>query len=146
MGKIREYKGEGIVVRYDLQRCIHAEECVHGLRAVFDRDRRPWIDATAAPPDEIAAVVATCPTGALSFERTDGGPQEVPADPGISLAVDGPLYVRGGVEIVDHEGRVVTTDARVALCRCGASKNKPFCDDSHYEIGFKSGEAESSTG
>ena len=99
MAKIREYEGEGIVVRYDVRRC-----------------------------------------------GTDGGPQEAPADPGISLAVDGPLYVRGGVEIVDHEGRVVPTDARVALCRCGASKNKPFCDDSHYEIGFKSGEAESSTG
>jgi len=83
MGKIREYEGEGIVVRYDLQRCIHAEECVHSLRAVFDPDRRPWIDATSAPPDEIAAVVATCPTGALSFEHSDGGPQEVPVDPDI---------------------------------------------------------------
>ena len=55
--------------------------------------------------------------------------------------MDGPIYVRGRVEIVDHEGRVGTTDARVALCRCGASKNKLFPDDSHYEIGFKSGEA-----
>ncbi len=138
MGKIREYRGRGIVVRYEVQRCIHAEECVHGLDAVFNPDRRPWIEATAAQPDEIAAVVAQCPTGALTFERTDGGPQEIPAAPAISLAVDGPLYVRGAVEIVDHEGRVITADSRVALCRCGASKNKPYCDDSHLAIGFKS--------
>ncbi len=138
MGKIREYEGEGIVVRYDVQRCIHAEACVHGLDTVFDPNRRPWIDATAADPGEIAAVVAKCPTGALNFERTDGGPQEVAGAPAISLGVDGPLYVQGGVKIVDHEGQVITTEARVALCRCGASKNKPYCDDSHIEIGFKS--------
>ena len=138
MGKIREYEGEGIVVRYDVKRCIHAEACVHGLDAVFDPNRRPWIDATAATPDDIAAVIMKCPTGALTFERTDGGPQETPTAPGITLDVTGPLYVQGGVEILDHEGVVVTTEARVALCRCGASRNKPYCDDSHHEIGWKS--------
>lgn len=138
MGKIREYEAEGIVVRYDATRCIHAEECVHGLDAVFNPNRRPWIDPSGATPDQIAAVIHKCPTGALTYDRTDGGPQETPGDPALSLAVDGPLYVAGGVPIMDHEGRVVTSESRVALCRCGASKNKPFCDDSHHEIGFKS--------
>jgi uncharacterized Fe-S cluster protein YjdI/CDGSH-type Zn-finger protein len=138
MGKIREYEAEGIVVRFDAKRCIHAEECVHGLDSVFDANRRPWIDATAATPDEIAAVIHKCPTGALNYERTDGGVQETPGEAALSLAVDGPLYVAGGVPIMDHGGQVVMSDSRVALCRCGASKNKPYCDDSHHEMGFKS--------
>jgi len=136
MGRMREYEGEGIVVRYDAARCIHAKECVHGLPDVFDAERRPWVDADASSADQIAAVVCRCPTGALTYDRTDGGPAEVvPESNTISASENGPLYVSGDVELTMPDGKV-RRETRLALCRCGKSKNKPYCDDSHYESEF----------
>ena len=133
----RAYEAEGIVVRFDLKRCIHAEECVHGLPMVFDAKRRPWIDPSQAGAAEVAAVVEQCPSGALTYERKDGGAAEVVIDPPEITAVrDGPLYVRGRHTLCDHEGQTVDGGPRVALCRCGHSKNKPYCDNSHIEAGF----------
>jgi CDGSH-type Zn-finger protein/uncharacterized Fe-S cluster protein YjdI len=131
----RRYAGEEVVVTYDAKRCIHAAECVRGLRSVFDPDRRPWVDPSAEPPARVAEVVMRCPTGALHFERLDGGAEEpTPARNMVTVAPDGPLHLRGNLEIETPE-RVVH-DTRATLCRCGASANKPFCDGSHRDIGF----------
>lgn len=136
--KVREYEGEDILVRFDLRRCIHAEECVHGLPEVFDRDDRPWVKPDGADADRTADVVMRCPTGALHFERRDGGREEpVPESNVVRAEPDGPLYVRGNVEIVDSDGALKLGDTRVALCRCGASSNKPFCDNAHIDSGFR---------
>ena len=136
MGRTREYEGDGIVVRYEARRCIHAKECVHGLPDVFDAEKRPWIDAEASTADEIAAVVCRCPTGALSYERTDGGAAEpVPESNTITVSENGPLYVSGNIEVTMLDGEV-RHETRMALCRCGKSSNEPYCDDSHYESGF----------
>ena len=135
--KIRSYEGKDIVVTFNSRRCIHAEECVHGLPAVFDPNRRPWIDSDQASADELAEVVLRCPTGALQFTRKDGGAEEsIPDQNAITIDPDGPLYVYGNVEITLPDGSV-HTDTRVALCRCGATKNQPFCDNSHKDIAFK---------
>lgn len=141
MTRVRRYEGEHVVVTYDARRCIHAAECVHGLPGVFDTAARPWIQPGKTDASRVLEVVARCPTGALHAHPKDG-PGEIP-DPQASIreVVDGPLHVRGRIEIVDHEGNVVATDTRVALCRCGASKNKPFCDNSHEQTGFRSREA-----
>jgi len=48
----------------------------------------------------------------------------------------GPLEVTGKFRIVNSAGRIIETDGTVYLCRCGASRNKPFCDDSHKLDGF----------
>jgi hypothetical protein len=87
--------------------------------------------------DPIAATIETCPTGALHYRRLDGGPQEEP-QPGATVEPrpNGPLFVRGLVRIVDEGGQLIREDTRLALCRCGASENKPFCDGSHRRIGF----------
>jgi len=117
------------------------KSCVRRLGGVFDPARRPWIDVDAADADAIAETVLTCPTGALHFRRLDGGAQEEPGGPPVvEPRPDGPLFVRGAVRIVDADGRVVREDTRVALCRCGASGNKPFCDGSHRRIGFRTSE------
>ena len=135
--KIREYEGQDVVVRYDVKRCIHAAECIRGLPRVFDTSARPWVQPDAASADEIAAVVMRCPTGALHFERKDGGLEEpLPESNVITVADDGPLHVRGAIEITVPDGSVVLRDTRLSLCRCGASSNKPFCDNSHIESGF----------
>lgn len=131
----KTYAADGIDVHYDPRRCIHYAACVRGLPDVFDPDRRPWIDPEQATPDAIAEVVVRCPTGALHFTRTDGGREEtVPAANTVTVAPDGPLYVRGDVQVETPEGELVLRDTRVALCRCGLSKHKPFCDDSHYDV------------
>lgn len=136
--KTYNHPGTPGTITYEIKRCIHVAECGRGLPGVFDSSRRPWIDPNAASADEIAAVVARCPTGALHFERADGAPAEtVPSENRVSIAADGPLYVHGQVEVLSPEGEVVLSDTRVALCRCGASKNKPLCDNSHMEAKFQ---------
>jgi CDGSH-type Zn-finger protein/uncharacterized Fe-S cluster protein YjdI len=134
---MREYTTDDIVVEYDVERCIHVAECVRGLPAVFDTTRRPWVQPENAPADETARVILRCPTGALHFRRLDGGPEEtVPEENRIRVAAAGPLYVRGDVEIRTSDGTALLHDTRVALCRCGASQHKPFCDNSHRDVGF----------
>ena len=143
--KIHEYTGERISISYDVKRCIHAAECVHGLPSVFDPDRRPWVEPDEAGADAIAEVIGRCPTGALRFERLDGGQAEVaPAESAVTVTADGPLYVQGDLRLGAAPGQSektaaeeVPVDYRAALCRCGESANKPFCDSSHQECGFE---------
>jgi uncharacterized Fe-S cluster protein YjdI len=138
-GVEREYRNDGIVVYWAPQLCIHTGNCLRARPPeVFDTGRRPWMDASAATADDIAEAVMTCPTGALTFERLDGGEQEVP-ESGVTVQTrtNGPLFVRGDVTITDAQGEVVRTSPRMALCRCGGSANKPFCDNTHRSIGFR---------
>jgi CDGSH-type Zn-finger protein/uncharacterized Fe-S cluster protein YjdI len=135
--KLKRYHNEKIEVYYSRERCIHYAACVRGLPSVFNTRERPWINVENADPDAVAEVVLRCPTGALHFERLDGGEQEsIPEKNTITASRNGPLYVRGNVTILNSQGDVILEDTRVALCRCGASKNKPFCDNSHLDIGF----------
>ncbi len=132
--KVYTFDGEQVTVTWDGKRCIHVEACVHGLPRVFDPKRRPWIEPEHADADAVAEVVMRCPTGALHVERRDGGTAEpLPERNVVTVAADGPLYVRGDVTIVDPEGDVLLRDTRVALCRCGRSANKPLCDNSHLD-------------
>jgi uncharacterized Fe-S cluster protein YjdI len=133
----REYHNDTITVLWDAERCIHFGNCVRSLPGVFKSDASPWIDLAGADADEVARVVMGCPSGALHFRRRDGGPAEQPAEPTIVMPVpDGPLYVRGDIEVLAPDGTVLRRDTRVALCRCGGSANKPFCDLSHRTNGF----------
>ena len=136
-GPGRTYANEAIEVQWEPRLCIHTQNCVRGLGEVFDPEARPWVRVDAADAERIAETVLTCPTGALHFRRLDGGPQEEPpADTTIEPRPNGPLFLRGRIRIVDVDGTTVREDTRVALCRCGASSNKPFCDGSHLTIGF----------
>ncbi len=139
-GVAREYRSSQgrIVVYWEPEICNHTGNCFRGLPEVFQPQNRPWVLVDAASADKIAEVVMTCPTGALHFERFDGGPQEPQSDETtIDARPNGPLHVRGRVRIVGSGGRLIRGDTRVALCRCGASANKPFCDGSHRRIGFR---------
>jgi Iron-binding zinc finger CDGSH type len=95
--------------------------------------------ADGAGAEAIAAVVEECPTGALHYRRLDGGSQETgDEETTVDPRPNGPLFLRGRLRIVDPEGGVIREDTRVALCRCGGSANKPFCDGTHRRIGFTS--------
>jgi CDGSH-type Zn-finger protein/uncharacterized Fe-S cluster protein YjdI len=141
--KTHEYRGKDISITYDVKRCIHAQECVSGSRDVFNPDRRPWIDADRAEASKIASIIQKCPTGALHYVPADALLGEKPgAVNTIATHPDGPLYVRGQITVRTESGETPLEDVRVALCRCGASKNKPFCDNSHFAVGFQdAGEA-----
>ncbi len=136
--KIHEYRGKSILVTYDAERCIHAAECVRGLPGVFNPRAKPWVAPDAAGAGEVAEVVMRCPTGALQLERLDGeAAPSAPEENTIAVCADGPLYARGEVEVVDGDGALLVRDTRVALCRCGASANKPYCDGSHSKAEFR---------
>lgn len=135
--KEKTYASESIAVRFEPRRCIHAAECVFALPLVFDPERKPWIEPGSAGADAIAQVVTRCPTGALHFDRLDGGPAETPdAVNEVRVTRNGPLYLRGQIEVRAADGSVVAGDVRMALCRCGATRNAPFCDNSHRAIRF----------
>ena len=107
------------------------------MPAVFDVQARPWISVDSATVDEIAATVERCPTGALTYHRTDGQPDEQsPSETTVVPWPNGPLMIRGNVEVRDARGELFTAGPRFTLCRCGASQNQPFCDLSHRRIDF----------
>ncbi len=137
----RVYANDHIEVLWEPSRCIHFAACIRGSVRAFNPRRKPWVDVDAEPPERIVEIVERCPTGALHALWKDGRPSENPPETAtIVPTVDGPLFLHGRIQILDRQGNVVREDTRVALCRCGHSKNKPFCDDSHYEAGFTSGD------
>ncbi|MBZ0296525.1 MAG: CDGSH iron-sulfur domain-containing protein [Anaerolineae bacterium] len=140
-GNDRRYTGNQVDITYNIKRCIHAEYCVKHLSDVFDKQKRPWINADGAPVEDVAAVIEQCPSGALHYDRKDGNNEATPEQNTIIIRHNGPLEVRGDLTI---HGTTVALEheTRVTLCRCGGSKNKPFCDNTHKEIGFEAGERE----
>jgi CDGSH-type Zn-finger protein/uncharacterized Fe-S cluster protein YjdI len=116
---------------------LHPRERVRQGPARGLPEKRPWIQPDRDEPDAIATVVLRCPSGALQFEREDGVRATPPEENVIAIAENGPLYARGDIEIKSPEGDTLFRETRVALCRCGASQNMPFCDNTHKEIGFQ---------
>ena len=137
-GVAREYRDDRISVYWAPEFCIHTANCLNAQPAVFDSMRRPWVVLDGADADAVAEAVMTCPTGALTFERHDGGAQEhTPEETTVQARPNGPLFVRGPVRVVDLRGNVTHETTRIALCRCGGSANKPYCDGTHRSNGFR---------
>ncbi len=134
---IYPYENEEIKVTWDKKRCIHAKECVHGLPEVFDIEQKPWIQPGNSSADSVAEVIMKCPTGALRFERNDGGsPEAPPSKNSLRIEEDGPLYLHGNLNVEGIDGNSFS-ETRAAFCRCGHSQNKPFCDGAHAKAEFK---------
>ena len=133
----RDYPAEGLTIHWDSSLCYHAAECVKAQPAVFDPKRRPWIVTDDAAGDDIAAAIDNCPSGALTYTRAeaDNEADNAPAA-SISVRAAGPLVVTGELEVVDDHGAVVRRATRLALCRCGSSDNKPYCDGTHASVDF----------
>jgi CDGSH-type Zn-finger protein/uncharacterized Fe-S cluster protein YjdI len=136
--RVHAFRSTGITVTWSRGRCTHVAECVMNLPTVFEPGRRPWVDPTQASADNVARVVMRCPTGALHFERLDGGaPEPVPSLNTVMPSRNGPIYLRGDIEVQDGTGAVLLHDTRVALCRCGQSSHRPLCDNAHQAVGFR---------
>ena len=138
MAKLQTYASDGFEVTYDPAVCAHSGECARGLPDVFDPQAKPWIRPERAPATRVAEVVARCPSGALRFvAKPVATGAASPARSTISLKPDGPLLLAGDFEIRAPDGTVLFAGQKAALCRCGHSANKPFCDASHKRVGFK---------
>ena len=135
--RAKTYRGQDIDVTFEPKRCIHAAECGRRLQAVFDVAQRPWVQPDNATADQVQETIDHCPSGALKYVRHNGGPQEQrPAQNVIIVTKSGEYQLHGDVALVTMDGETVAEEYRLTLCRCGASDNKPFCDNSHREARF----------
>jgi CDGSH-type Zn-finger protein/uncharacterized Fe-S cluster protein YjdI len=130
---VESVTGKSATIRFDGRLCIHARRCVLGEPAVFKANVvGPWIDPDAANPDALMRVAMNCPSGAIHVTRHDGGAEEGnPKVNTIAMRENGPLAVYAEIEL---SGAPIGT--RATLCRCGQSKNKPYCDGSHVAAEF----------
>jgi glutamate synthase domain-containing protein 2/CDGSH-type Zn-finger protein len=117
--------------------CAHAGICSDNLPKVFRAGTEPWIDADGAAADTIKQVIERCPSGALSYSVEELEQREREITPGVHAVAHGPYSVEGPTELVGVELLEGALDAKRTLCRCGQSKNKPFCDGSHWYANFR---------
>ncbi len=131
------YQGKKITINDNRGVCAHAARCTDNLKPVFKYGEEPWIDPDGAEADAIINTVKQCPSGALSYTVDGVEHASFDREPGIAIAKNGPYLVAGGVELKDAvAGQTPQTAEHYTLCRCGGSKNKPFCDGTHWN-GFK---------
>jgi CDGSH-type Zn-finger protein/uncharacterized Fe-S cluster protein YjdI len=125
--------GQKAVIEFDASKCIHSRHCVLDRPDVFVPNvPGEWIRPDAATPDEVVSLARNCPSGAIVARRLDGGPEEAaPQVNTVRVLENGPLAVRATLTIDDSPAGY-----RATLCRCGQSKNKPFCDGSHSAAAF----------
>ncbi|MEP6757889.1 MAG: CDGSH iron-sulfur domain-containing protein [Actinomycetota bacterium] len=131
------YRGGSLTMFDDRTLCTRAGYC-------GDRFRNVWaMIADAADPEvaeRIRHMSMLCPSGRLATQP-DGAEarDELDYAPSVVVIRDGPLWLRGGVQVVAADGRTYQVRNRTTLCRCGHSGNKPFCDGSHEDAGFREG-------
>lgn len=131
------YPGNKATVSWNRKLCIHIGECGRADGELFVGGRNPWCQPDLASEDETEEVVRRCPSGALSVEFADGSRvEQAPAINSIQIAYNGPLFVSGELRIDDAPADVPGLKFRAALCRCGKSGNKPYCDNSHLDSDF----------
>ncbi len=132
--RVQDYHGRDITIHDNRGVCSHAEHCGRDLPSVFNRDDRPWIHPDGADANAIARTIEKCPSGALSYTRNGVLHKDLNREPAIIVDKCGPYDVVGGPELVDPDGNRPESREHYTLCRCGASKNKPFCDGSHWNM------------
>lgn len=130
---VEHIQGKALTLIYEGKRCIHARHCVLGAPKVFKANVvGPWIDPDAVSLEQLVTVAHMCPSGAIRYQRTDGGENELaPPVNLVQLRENGPVGIRADIRI---DG--VSIGYRATLCRCGQSQKKPFCDGSHNAAGF----------
>ncbi len=133
---VDEYEGVGITIVDNRGVCSHAGICTDNLPKVFKLGVEPWIDPAGATVKEIMSLGERGPSGALSYKIDGVCHQDHGGEPAVKVTKNGPYYITGGVELTDDQGSEPEADDHYALCRCGKSKNKPFCNGAHWD-GFE---------
>jgi len=143
----KRYTNGEITVVWQPHLCVHSGICFRGLPLVFDPRRRPWVMMEHATSDAIVAQVGKCPSGALSIAPVESAAVAAPAPTTddadvaevtrIEATDGGPYLVYGPLLVRERDGACSLRSGTTALCRCGGSANKPYCDGTHGRIGFK---------
>ena len=123
--RLDTYAAPQVTIRDNRGICSHAGYCTGGLPAVFRSGAEPWIDASAAPADEIVRTIRRCPSGALAYEREGRIETDFGGEASIEVSRNGPYRVRGSVELRGVEFGEGASREHFTLCRCGHSRNKP---------------------
>ncbi|HRO42239.1 MAG TPA: (4Fe-4S)-binding protein [Flavipsychrobacter sp.] len=137
----KHYSNGDITVVWKPGQCAHSALCWKGLTNVFNPKHRPWIKMNGAWTAEIIAQVEQCPSGALSYFR-NAATENVfdltsKVETKVEVTSNGPLIIHGGITVKHKDGSETQHNSVIAICRCGASGNKPYCDGSHVRINFK---------
>jgi CDGSH-type Zn-finger protein/uncharacterized Fe-S cluster protein YjdI len=130
------YGGKNAEVAWDERLCIHVGECGRAKNDLFINGRDPWCAPDLVGIDDAIDVVSRCPSGALSVRSKDVKSETPDAQNVVVVSNNGPLYVRGELAITGAPEDMPGVRFRAALCRCGRSENKPFCDNTHEAIAF----------
>jgi CDGSH-type Zn-finger protein len=131
------YVGKGITIHDNRGICAHAGHCTDNLSAVFRMGAEPWIDPDGATIQTIIETIEKCPSGALSYTVDGVEHRDQDRPPMVTVTKDGPYVVTGGIELMEEPMGEGASPEHYTLCRCGGSRNKPFCDGTHWHIGFK---------
>jgi len=139
-GLKKTYKKDNLSVIWQPDLCIHSTNCFKGLSRVFNPSKKPWVNVEAASADEIVNQIDKCPSGALSYKYENDAEDKkgsIKKNTSINVSDNGPILINGPVHIRYNGTEIVNTSRNIALCRCGHSSNKPYCDGSHKKYGFK---------
>lgn len=149
---MKQYKNDNIIVHWFPELCAHPGICLRLLPEVFDVNQRPWVNVNSAAPEDIINTIDKCPTGALRYSLPEGSnvdPQIAkgvgnidfeksnPAEVKIRVTANGPLLIEGPAVVIGLDGKALKEGGRMALCRCGLTDNRPFCDGAHRRHGWK---------
>jgi len=136
---IKKYKKDDLEVIWQPSKCTHSAICATQLSDVFNPKNRPWVNMDGSDAESIINTVRKCPSKALSIRGDEIAVQENDvAESAVSIKVlkDGPALVSGSV-MMTHADGTEEIKTNPALCRCGASARKPFCDGSHVKANFQ---------
>ncbi len=135
--RVIAYEGAEATVYFNPLLCAHAAECGRIASHVFSDQQKPWIQPDKGSLAEVEAVVKACPSGALQMSAPGAAPeQRFQERVQITVQKDGPYWVQGVAPPVPEEAEGATPE-KFVLCRCGKSGNKPFCDGSHRDAGWR---------
>ena len=135
---IKKYTNGDLTILWEPKKCIHAAICVGSLPKVYNPDIKPWIKAENASIEELKNQINKCPSAALSYQMNNEENDKTEImETKIEVMENGPLLVRGKLEVKNSRGDIELKDKITAFCRCGASANKPYCDGVHKKIEFE---------
>ena len=135
--RLDSYVGKKITIQDNRAICAHAGICTDSMPSVWRMRVEPWIDPDAGDVEAIIETIKKCPSGALSYSIESREHRDQDRSPEVFISKDGPYDVVGGIELKDVPRAEGASTENYTLCRCGASKNKPFCDGTHWDIEFK---------
>ncbi len=136
----KKYSNGEVTVVWKPNTCMHSTICWKGMLSVFNPTVKPWINMDGGTTQAIIEQVKKCPSGALTYYMNLDEQQEpvhVDVETIIEASKNGPLLVYGNITIKDAEGHETKKNKVTALCRCGQSSNKPYCDGTHKKVGFE---------